>query len=63
MMLRGPPPQGQEPPRHRIVDKMLRNLWLAGYIQLMLPEACIVHVVRHPLDAGGTNVMKVEPVQ
>lgn len=36
----------------RIVDKMLRNLWLVGYIQLLLPDACVVHVVRHPMDAG-----------
>ncbi|MEW5318208.1 MAG: hypothetical protein WDW38_009448 [Sanguina aurantia] len=36
----------------RIVDKMLRNLWLVGYIQMLLPLSCVVHVVRHPLDAG-----------
>lgn len=23
-----------------------------SYIQLMLPRACIIHVARHPLDAG-----------
>lgn len=36
----------------RIVDKMLRNLWHVGYIDLMLPGAKVVHVMRHPLDAG-----------
>lgn len=36
----------------RIVDKMLRNLWLVGYIQMLLPRACIVHVARHPLDVA-----------
>ncbi|PNH11150.1 hypothetical protein TSOC_002042, partial [Tetrabaena socialis] len=39
-------------PPLRIVDKMLRNLWLFGYIQLLLPRSCLVHVVRHPLDAA-----------
>jgi hypothetical protein len=29
----------------RIVDKMLRNLWLVGYIHMLLPHSCIVHVV------------------
>lgn len=36
----------------RIVDKMLRNLWLVGYIQLLLPRSCVVHVARHPLDVA-----------
>jgi uncharacterized protein Usg len=36
----------------KIVDKMLRNLWLVGYIQMLVPAACIVHVVRHPLDVA-----------
>jgi hypothetical protein len=36
----------------RIVDKMLRNLWLVGYIDLMLPKSVIIHVKRHPMDAG-----------
>ncbi len=36
----------------RIVDKMLHNVWLVGYIQLLLPAACIVHVARHPLDTA-----------
>ncbi|KAG2433432.1 hypothetical protein HXX76_008490 [Chlamydomonas incerta] len=39
-------------PPLRVVDKMLRNLWLIGYIQLLLPGACLVVVARHPLDAG-----------
>jgi hypothetical protein len=34
------------------VDKMLRNLWLAGYIRMLLPNACVLHVVRHPLDTA-----------
>jgi hypothetical protein len=34
------------------VDKMLRNLWLVGYIQMLLPRACILHVARHPLDVA-----------
>jgi hypothetical protein len=36
----------------RIVDKMLRNLWLVGYIHMLLPESCIVHVMRHPMDVA-----------
>jgi hypothetical protein len=38
-------------PTH-IVDKMLRNLWLVGYIHMLLPKACILHVVRHPMDVA-----------
>jgi hypothetical protein len=34
------------------VDKMLRNLWLLGYIQLILPHSCVVHVLRHPMDVA-----------
>jgi hypothetical protein len=33
-------------------DKMLRNLWLLGYIQLILPRSCVVHVLRHPMDVA-----------
>ena len=36
----------------RIVDKMLRNLWLVGYIDLMLPKSVIIHIKRHPMDAA-----------
>ena len=36
----------------RIVDKMLRNAFNLGYIQLTLPKACVVHVVRHPMDVA-----------
>lgn len=35
-----------------IVDKMLRNLYLLGYVRLVLPDACIIHAARHPMDAG-----------
>ena len=28
----------------RIVDKMLRNVWNIGYIQMLLPQACIIQV-------------------
>ncbi|KXZ46103.1 hypothetical protein GPECTOR_47g380 [Gonium pectorale] len=45
----GWPPE--RPPR-RIVDKMLRNLWLLGYVSLLLPRSCMLHVGRHPLDAA-----------
>ena len=38
------------PPPKRIVDKMLRNVWHVGYIQMVLPQACILQPVRHPLD-------------
>lgn len=31
---------------------MLRNLWLVGYIHMLLPQACILHVVRHPMDVA-----------
>ena len=36
----------------RIVDKMLRNNYNLGYIQLALPKARIIHAVRHPLDVA-----------
>ena len=36
----------------RIVDKMLRNAFNLGYVQLTLPKACILHTVRHPLDVA-----------
>lgn len=36
----------------RIVDKMLRNAFNLGYVQLTLPRACILHTVRHPLDVA-----------
>ncbi len=36
----------------RIVDKMLRNAWHIGYIQMILPDACILQTVRHPLDVA-----------
>lgn len=35
-----------------IADKMLRNLWLVGYIHMLLPNACILHVARHPMDVA-----------
>ena len=38
------------PPPKRIVDKMLRNAWHIGYIQMILPDACLLETVRHPLD-------------
>ena len=36
----------------RIVDKMLRNAFNLGYIQLALPRACVIHTMRHPLDVA-----------
>jgi hypothetical protein len=45
-------PADQLPTVKFTVDKMLRNLWLVGYIQMLLPKSCIVHVMRHPLDAA-----------
>ena len=36
----------------RIVDKMLRNAFNLGYIQLALPRSCVIHTVRHPLDVA-----------
>ncbi len=36
----------------RIVDKMLRNAFNLGYVQLTLPKACVLHTVRHPLDVA-----------
>lgn len=49
-MRKGIPPGVTQP--KMIVDKMLRNAWNIGYIQLMLPEARIIHAARHPMDAG-----------
>jgi len=46
--------QGRIPPSRanatHVVDKMLRNVWNVGYITMMLPKACIIQVVRHPMD-------------
>lgn len=36
----------------RIVDKMLRNNYNVGYAQIVLPRACVIHAVRHPLDVA-----------
>jgi hypothetical protein len=36
----------------RIVDKMLRNNYNLGYVQVSLPAACLIHAVRHPLDVA-----------
>ena len=36
----------------KIVDKMLRNAFNLGYIQLALPRSCVIHTVRHPLDVA-----------
>ena len=38
------------PPPTRVVDKMLRNCWHLGYINMMMPDACLLQTVRHPLD-------------
>nr|QIG37617.1 sulfotransferase-like protein [Trebouxia lynnae] len=35
-----------------VVDKMLRNAWNVGYISMLLPQACIIQVVRHPMDTA-----------
>lgn len=35
-----------------IVDKMLRNAWNIGYIMVVLPKSCLIHVMRHPLDVA-----------
>ncbi|EFN54239.1 hypothetical protein CHLNCDRAFT_135761 [Chlorella variabilis] len=44
------------PVEHRgakwLVDKALSNAWLVGHIALMMPQACLVHAVRHPADAS-----------
>lgn len=47
--MRGRLPPGKENAT-RIIDKMLRNAWNVGFISLMLPRACFIHAVRHPLD-------------
>ncbi|MGI9463132.1 MAG: sulfotransferase, partial [Aestuariivirgaceae bacterium] len=39
------------PQAGRITDKMLTNFKLLGFIALILPNAKVVHVRRHPLDA------------
>ena len=48
--------QGRIPPSRanatHVVDKMLRNVWNVGYITMMLPKACIIQVVRHPMDTA-----------
>ncbi|PSC67312.1 TPR domain [Micractinium conductrix] len=35
-----------------LVDKNLGNAWHIGHIALMMPEACILHAVRHPADTS-----------
>ncbi|BDA44128.1 probable protein-tyrosine sulfotransferase 1 at C-terminar half [Coccomyxa sp. Obi] len=35
-----------------IVDKMLRNAYNMAYIRMTLPDACLIHAVRHPLDVA-----------
>ena len=49
MQARIPP---SRPDASHVVDKMLRNVWNVGYITMMLPEACVIQVVRHPLDTA-----------
>lgn len=34
----------------RTVDKMLNNVLNLGFIKLVLPSACLVHITRHPMD-------------
>lgn len=48
--LRAAAPEGASP--SRVVDKMLANAWHLGNIATMMPNACLVHVVRHPLDVA-----------
>ncbi|RMZ55923.1 hypothetical protein APUTEX25_004347 [Auxenochlorella protothecoides] len=42
-------PQSRKNVTH-IVDKMLFNSWNLGFISMLFPNACIVHVERHPAD-------------
>lgn len=35
-----------------VLDRMLPNLWSVGFIAMSLPDACILHVERHPADQG-----------
>ena len=35
-----------------IVDKNLGNAWHVGHIAMMMPDACIIHAVRHPADSS-----------
>lgn len=42
--------RGYAPTARRITDKMPTNFFMTGLIHLMLPNAKIVHVSRHPLD-------------
>ena len=39
----------EEPPK-RFVDKMLTNYYNIGFIQMLYPNALILHVVREPMD-------------
>lgn len=48
--LKATAPEGVNP--LRVVDKMLANAWHLGNIAVMMPKACLVHVVRHPLDVA-----------
>ncbi|KAL4418872.1 hypothetical protein ABPG77_002628 [Micractinium sp. CCAP 211/92] len=45
------PPERQASTRW-IVDKSLANTWVLGHIAALLPDACLVHAVRHPADAA-----------
>eukprot|EP01023_Acetabularia_acetabulum_P004670 TRINITY_DN11992_c0_g1_i1.p1 TRINITY_DN11992_c0_g1~~TRINITY_DN11992_c0_g1_i1.p1 ORF type:complete len:567 (-),score=104.88 TRINITY_DN11992_c0_g1_i1:506-2206(-) len=36
----------------RIVDKMLHNAWNLGHVYLTVPNSCVIHAMRHPMDTG-----------
>jgi tetratricopeptide (TPR) repeat protein len=40
-----------EPGSNRFTDKMPHNLFNLGFISLIFPEAPIIHITRHPMDA------------
>mmetsp|Transcript_47489 Transcript_47489/g.121216 ORF Transcript_47489/g.121216 Transcript_47489/m.121216 type:complete len:620 (+) Transcript_47489:11-1870(+) len=36
----------------RVVVKEPEDMWSVGHIHMLLPNACIIHAVRHPLDTA-----------
>jgi hypothetical protein len=44
-------PVGNHPVARRFPHPQM-NLWRVGHILLMLPNACIIHAARHPLDVA-----------
>ncbi len=45
----------------RFTDKHLMNFWLIGIIHMVLPNACIVHTLRNPMDTLCVTCSRPRP--